>query len=146
VNPVTTGAESLHERLSRALPVAMKARDRVAVAALRSALAAIANAEAVDPPQPPPPAQRPDHGGSGAEQLDHGGSGSGPAFAGAVAGLGATEVERRRLSGVQVEEVIRAEVAERETAAAGYERAGQLEHAERLRAEAKVLTSYLDQP
>jgi hypothetical protein len=133
---MTNGAESLHERLSRALPVAMKARDRVAVAALRSALAAIANAEAVDPPQPPPPAQRPDHGGSG----------SGPAFAGAVAGLGATEVERRRLSGVQVEEVVRAEVAERETAAAGYERAGQLEHAERLRAEAKVLTSYLDQP
>jgi uncharacterized protein YqeY len=136
VNPVTTGAESLHERLSRALPVAMKARDRVAVAALRSALAAIANAEAVDPPQPPPPAGLPDHGGSG----------GGPAFAGAVAGLGATEVERRRLSGVQVEEVVRAEVAERETAAAGYERAGQLEHAERLRAEAKVLTSYLDQP
>jgi uncharacterized protein len=133
---MTNGAESLHERLSRALPIAMKARDRVAVAALRSALAAIANAEAVDPPQPPPPAQQPDHGGSG----------GGPAFAGAVAGLGATEVERRRLSGVQVEEVVRAEVAERETAAAGYERAGQLEHAERLRAEAEVLTSYLDQP
>jgi uncharacterized protein YqeY len=55
-------------------------------------------------------------------------------------------VERRRLSGAQVEEVVGGEVAERETAAAGYERAGQLEHAERLRAEAEVLISYLDRP
>jgi uncharacterized protein YqeY len=125
------GAENLRERLSRALPVAMKARDRVAVAALRSALAAIANAEAVDPsPAPPEPT----------------GPGGAPPFAGTVVGVGATEMERRSLTGEQVEEVVRAEIAERETAAAGYERAGQLQHAERLRGEAKVLTSYLEKP
>jgi uncharacterized protein YqeY len=130
------GAGNLRERLSRALPVAMKARDRVAVAALRSALAAIANAEAVDasraPPQPGPP--------------EPGGSGTGPPFAGTVAGLGATEVDRQTLTGAQVEEIVRAEIADRDTAAAGYERAGQLEQAERLRGEADVLCSYLPQP
>ena len=43
-----------------------------------------------------------------------------------------------------MEEIVRVEIADRETAAAGYERAGQLERAERLRAEAKVLRSHLD--
>ena len=47
--------------------------------------------------------------------------GGDPPFAGAVAGLGAAEVERRRLTGAQVEEIVRAEVADRETAAADYE-------------------------
>jgi uncharacterized protein YqeY len=41
---------AVRERLSRALRAAMKARDTVAVSALRSALSAIANAEAVDTP------------------------------------------------------------------------------------------------
>ena len=156
------GAENLRERLSRALPVAMKARDRVAVAALRSALAAIANAEAVDPSQAPPqsgrpaPADpRPAPGGLGPRPPGSrtgppepgGGPGpSDPPFAGTVAGLGATEVERRTLTGLQVEELVRAEIAEREAAAAGSGRAGQLEQAERLRGEAEVLASYLEQP
>ena len=163
-------ADSLRERLSRALPAAMKARDRVAVAALRSALAAIANAEAVDPSRSPPPAARPGPTGpspespdprtgqpepasSGPEPSDPrpgapepAGSGGDPPFAGTVVGVGATEMERRGLTGEQVEEVVRAEIAERESAAAGYERAGQLEHAERLRSEARVLASYLEQP
>jgi uncharacterized protein len=131
------GAETLRQRLSRALPAAMKARDRVAVAALRSALAAIANAEAVDPsPAPPPTTGQPDPAGAG---------GDAP-FAGTVAGLGAAEVARRRLTGTQVEEVVRAEVADRETAAADYERAGRVEQAERLRGEAEVLASYLQGP
>jgi hypothetical protein len=55
-------------------------------------------------------------------------------------------VERQTLTGAQVEEIVRAEIADRDTAAAGYERAGQLEQAERLRGEAKVLASYLEQP
>ena len=130
------GAGNLRERLGRALPAAMKARDRAAVAALRSALAAIANAEAVDPSQPPPPAGHPGTAGAGGD----------PPFAGTVAGLGATEMERRRLTGEQVEQLVRAEIADRETAAADYERAGQLEQAERLRAEATVLTSHLETP
>ena len=144
--------DGLRERLSRALPAAMKARDRVAVAALRSALAAIANAEAVDPSRASPPAARSPDPGPSAEPPDPrtghqeaAGPGGDPPFAGTVAGVGATEMERRGLTGEQVEEVVRAEIAERETAAAGYEHTGQLEHAERLRGEAKVLRSHLQQ-
>ena len=40
----------LRQRLRAALPAALKTRDRLAVAALRSTLAAIDNAEAVDRP------------------------------------------------------------------------------------------------
>jgi uncharacterized protein len=134
------GADSLREQLSRALPVAMKARDRVAVAALRSALAAVANAEAVDPSRSPP-AARPTPTGPSPKP---GGPGGDPPFAGTVAGIGATEMERRSLTGEQVEEVVRAEIAERETAAAEYERAGQPQQAERLRGEAEVLIAYLE--
>jgi uncharacterized protein len=165
-----SGADNLRQRLSRALPVAMKARDRVAVAALRSALAAIANAEAVDTTRTPSPAARPDSTGPSPKSPEQrtgqpesagtgpgpphprtghpgpAGSGGDPPFAGTVVGVGATEMERRSLTGEQVEEVVRAEIAERETAAAEYERAGQLEHAERLRTEARVLTSHLEQP
>jgi hypothetical protein len=42
-----------------------------------------------------------------------------------------------------MEAIVRTEIADRETAATGYERAGQLQHGERLRAEAKVLRSHL---
>ena len=136
------GAEHLRERLSRALPVAMKARDRMAVAALRSALAAIANAEAVDPSRASPPAARPPPTDPSQKPAGQGGD---PPFAGTVAGVGATEMERRSLTGEQVEAVVRAEIAERETAAAGYAHAGQFELAERLRGEATVLISYLRQ-
>jgi uncharacterized protein len=133
------GADNLRERLSRALPVAMKARDRPAVAALRSALAAIDNAGAVDPSQAPPGVATPDPANPGPT-----GPGPGKPFAGTVAGLGAAEVERRSLTPAQMEEIVRAEVADREAAAVDYERAGQLEPAERLRGEARVLAAYLD--
>ena len=127
--------DSLHDRLRRALPAAMKARDRRAVTALRSALAAIDNAGAVDPTQGLPAGR---DGGTASTAAVH------PQLAGTVAGVGATEVERRRLSQAQMEELVRAEVADRETAAAGYEQAGQLEAAERLRAEAGVLRAHLN--
>jgi uncharacterized protein len=139
-------AENLRERLSRALPVAMKARDRLAVAALRSALAAIANAEAVGPSRAPPQAGHPEPPGSEGGLPAPPGPGGDPPFAGTVAGLGAAEVERRSLTGAHMEEIVRAEIADRETAAAEYERAGQLEHAGRLRGEAKVLASHLGAP
>ena len=138
-------ADNLRERLSRALPVAMKARDRLAVAALRSALAAIDNAGAVDPSQAPPGVAPPGPTGPGPANPDPTGPGTGkPAFAGTVAGPGAAEVERRSLTPAQMEEIVRAEVADREATAVDYERAGQLEPAERLRGEAKVLAAYLD--
>jgi uncharacterized protein YqeY len=159
------GGEDLGDRLRRALPSAMKARDRLAVTALRSALAAIDNAGAVDATQAPrgtghpepgdAEAGHPQFGGTEAGHRDLGGQEAGhsepagmeaghPEFAGTVAGLGAAEVERCSLTPAQVERIVRAEVTDREAAAVDYERAGQLEHADRLRAEAKVLSTYLD--
>lgn len=44
----------IRTRLGRALTEALKARDAAAVSALRSALGAIGNAEAVDPREPRP--------------------------------------------------------------------------------------------
>jgi uncharacterized protein YqeY len=99
----------------------------VAVAALRSALAAIENAEAVTPP----PA------GSPTEATTH------AQLAGTVVGVGAAEAERRALSEAQVERIVRAEVEERRTAADAYERADRPDPARRLRAEADVLGGYL---
>jgi uncharacterized protein YqeY len=112
----------LHIRLRRALPSALKARDQATVAALRSVLAAIDNAQAVEAP----PAPRSDS-----------------VVAGAVTGLGAGEAPRRQLSEDDVAAVVRAEVADRRAAASDYERAGQLDSATRLTAEADVLTAYL---
>ena len=129
------GDDNLYERLRRALPAAMKARDRPTVTALRSALAAIDNASAVDPAQAPSAGGDQGPGPVGAVHSE---------LAGTVAGVGATEVERRRLSQAQMEEIVRAEIADRETAAASYDHAGQLDPAERLRAEAEVLRAHLD--
>jgi uncharacterized protein YqeY len=151
----STNAETLRDRLSRALPAAIKARDRLAVTALRSALAAIDNAQAVDAPQASPgagpsqlagpAASQPEDAGTGAAPPERDGAAAGhPDFAGTVAGLGATEVARRSLTEAQVEEIVRTEIADREAAAAGYERGGQPKEAERLRGEAKVLGAYLD--
>jgi uncharacterized protein YqeY len=106
--------------LRRALTTALKARDAVAVSALRSALAAIENAGAVDPVQAPPP-------------------GRGP-IAGAVEGLGAAEVERRP---VDVGAVVAAEVEQRRTAAREYAALGRADRAGRLQAEADVLAAHL---
>jgi hypothetical protein len=121
----TVGNEAIRDRLHQALRDAMRARDRVAVSALRSALAALDNAAAV-PPGPVPAAA------------------SGAHFAGALAGLGAAEVPRCGLAAGEAERIVRAEIAEREAAAAGYERAGHDEQARRLRQEAGVLASVLD--
>ena len=112
----------LRERLRAALPAAVKARDRVALAALRSTLAALYNAEAVDRT---PDADR----NLSIEQLP--------------VGVGAAEVPRRVLTEAQVEQIVRAEVAEREAAALDYERAGRPERADQLRGEAGVLAAHL---
>jgi uncharacterized protein len=119
-------APGVRARLRRALGTAMRERDTVAVAALRSALGALDNAEAVDPAPAAVPAA------------------SHARLAGTVAGLGAGEVSRRELTEPEREAVVRAEVADREAAAADYERAGRAEHAGRLRGEAAVLAAQLD--
>jgi uncharacterized protein YqeY len=102
----------------------MKGRDATAVAALRSALGAIDNAEAVDPSHAP---RR-----------------QGGVLAGGVAGLGTGEVARRTLSPSDVAAVLRAEVDDRRSAAGEYERLGRPVDAARLRAEAAVIAAQLD--
>ena len=119
-NPVV---DTLAGRLRQALPRAMKARDAAAVSALRTTLAAIANAEAVAAPDPPP-------------------GGSGP-IAGARSGVGAGEATRLALTEDQIAGIVRAEIDERRSAADEYRRVGQADEADRLGAEAAVLQAHL---
>jgi uncharacterized protein YqeY len=115
-------AEEMQQRLRTELRSAMKAKDTVATSALRSVLAAIANAEAV----PPVPSDgRPPEGNA------H--------VAGSVAGVGAAEAARRLLTAVEVAAIIAAEVADRRDAAIGYEDSGNGDRAARLRREAEVI-------
>jgi hypothetical protein len=53
-------------------------------------------------------------------------------------------VPRRGLAAGEAEQIVRAEIAEREAAAAGYEGAGHGEQARRLRQEARILAAVLD--
>jgi uncharacterized protein YqeY len=108
-------------RLNQALSRALKGRDAVAVSVLRSTLGAIGNAEAPAPDTASPATT------------------SGPHFAGTAAGLGAGETQRRRLSGAHVDEIVRAEISERQAAAREYEQAGHADRAARLRNEARIL-------
>jgi uncharacterized protein YqeY len=109
--------DSLPDRLRGALRGALKDRDAAATAALRSALGAIANAEAVD---------------------------TVPVDLVPAVGVGAREVARRDLTDDQVAAIVRAEVTDREAAAREYDGLGRPERAERLRAEAAALTAHLD--
>lgn len=113
----------LRRRLGESLKVALRERDTIAVAAIRSAMSAVDNAEAVDRSHAPPPT-----GVIGDVRL----------------GVGAGEVARRELSEDDVLEIVRAEVGERRIAAAEYERLGRAEQAGRLKAEAAALVSFLE--
>ncbi len=119
------GVDEVRARLRADLKVAMKAREPEAVSALRTALAAIDNAEAVAVDG---------HAGALAD---------GP-IAGAMAGAGSTEAARRVLSMEDVRALLEAEIAERVAAAEGYDAGGQGEAADRLRREADVLRGYVE--
>ncbi len=110
------------DRLQAALRAALKQRDTAAISALRSALAAIGNAEAL----PAPAAQ---------------GGGGGQYVAGSTAGLGATEASRRVLTDAEIAGIVTAEIAYRRAAAAAYEQAGHADRAGRLRREAAALAA-----
>lgn len=120
---MSTSAAELRAGLRSSLTSAMKARDKPAVAALRSALGAVDNAEAVDAASTPAPT-------SGV-------------IAGAVVGLGAGEVARRELSADDIVGIVEREAVERETAAEEYDELGQSEHAASVRAEAAALRRWL---
>ena len=116
---------SLQARMRAALGEALDSRDRVAVAALRSALSAIANAEAVRPARP----------GRTRPSSEH--------IAGAVAGLGAGEAARRELSDADITAIVAAEITERLTAANDYDRLDRPDRSARLRREATFLSDLL---
>ena len=116
--------DALRDRLRRALTDAMKQRDRTAATALRTALSAIDNSEAVAPPEP-------------ASDV-----GIGP-IAGAVHGVGRSEAPRRNLTEGEILAVVIDQIDERDQAANEYEQLGQLDRANRLRDEAAVLRSHI---
>lgn len=107
--------------LNAALPAAMKARDRVAVSALRSALARISNAEAVSIDTMP----------------------SAGAIGEGSVGLGAADAPRRELAESEVRALVEAEVTEHEQAADQLAASGFEAVADGLRAQAAVLRSHL---
>lgn len=116
-------APVLRDRLRAALPGALRSRDSVLVSALRSTLAALDNAESVPP-----------------EASVH--------RAGAVElsprGAGSAEVERAILDNNAVVAIVSTEIEDRLTSATDYAAAGHPDRAERLRAEAAALASFLD--
>jgi uncharacterized protein YqeY len=124
-----TAADTWRATLRAALVAARKDRDSMRVSALRSALSAIDNAEAV--PTAPAGAAAPVSASGSA------------AIAGGVAGLGATEVDRRELSDEQIRGLLRAEIDERLAAAQQVGDGGHAERAAVLRAEAAVLAGLL---
>lgn len=115
----------MRDRMREDLARAIKARDRVAVAALRTTLAAIDNAEAVDAQAGAPRAAGNSH------------------IAGASAGVGSSDVPRRALSDADIDTIVREQLAERRDAAAEYDRLGRSHEADALRREAAVLKGYV---
>ncbi len=120
----TASAAALRAGLQRDLTAAMKARDPDAVAALRGALAAIGNAEAVAAPACGP-----------AATSEH--------FAGARSGLGAAEATRRELGSRDLHAILRGQVDEHSREADRYDTLGQADAAGRLRRQARVIAAHL---
>lgn len=121
------GADDIRMAMRHDLVVALKARDTETVTALRTAIAAIDNAEAVDTSALP--ASAPD----------------GP-VAGATAGLGSSEVARRALTTADGRSVVSAVIAEYLDEAERYESADHGESAAVLRRQAEVLRGYSGDP
>lgn len=119
-----SAAEALRATLRRDLTAAMKARQPDEVAALRTAIAAIDNAEAVTGPTAAPAA-------------------TSAHIAGAREGLGAAEAARRQLTADELRELLRAQLAEYTREADRYVAHGQAASAERLRHQASLLSRYL---
>ena len=117
-------SDDLRTRLRRRLSGALPDQDRPEVSALRNALAALDNAEAVQPEE-----------GLRLEASEH--------FAGGVAGLGAAEVQRRVLDAESQRRIVKSEIEARLTAAATYEQHGQNARAAELRLGVEALLAVL---
>jgi hypothetical protein len=117
--------DDLRPHLRRRLSAAVRNRDRIAVSALRDAIAALDNAEAVEAGQDDP-----------TQVSEH--------VAGGVVGLGAAEVERRILDPESQRSIVRAEIEARLAAATTYEEHGQSARADELRLGADALLAVLE--
>ncbi|GAA2020571.1 hypothetical protein GCM10009740_06240 [Terrabacter terrae] len=131
-------SSTLRLLLRARLTAAMRERDRCAVGVLRSAVAAIENAEAVPVP-----------GTSAAGSVPSGSVWSGSSSSGDVAlaavGLGATEAERRRLDHAAERAVVVAEVRSLLEARTVYAAAGQGDRAGAAAVGAELLTDVLEE-
>jgi hypothetical protein len=118
------GGRALHSALRRGLTTALKARDSDAIAALRVAIAAIDNAEAVPAPATNSPI-------------------TSAHVAGSRGGVGSTEAVRRQLSVGELRHVLEGQIAEHSREAERYDALGHADAAERLRRQARTLAPYL---
>ncbi len=114
-------AVALSDRLRADLSRAMRAHDRPTVSVLRTALAAIANAEA--PPAEPTPRGAPAPPPEVGRLVDH---------------------PRRMLSAADLDQILRAEVDDRRHTMAIYTEAGRNAEAAAMRDEIVILERYLD--
>jgi hypothetical protein len=119
-----TPPQPLRAALRRDLASAMKAREPDAVSALRTAIAAIDNAEAVPTPET-----------GQATTSGH--------IAGARAGVGAAEATRLELNESQQRAILRDQVTGYTAEADRHEALGQPAAASRLRDQASLLSAYL---
>jgi uncharacterized protein len=128
---------TVRSRLRVALRAAMKERDAAAMSALRSALAAIDNAEAV------PASRQPSAAPPSEAALSEAAPSENVPIAGGVAGLGGAEVPRCAITEEEAAAIAAAEAADRRAAARDYRAAGRADRADRLFSEAQAIESVL---
>ena len=117
-------AQTLRAALRNGLTTALKARDTEALAALRTAVAAIDNAEAIATTDTHRPVTSAD-------------------IAGASSGVGSTEAVRQSLSGGELRDLVREQITEYAREADRYDALAQPDAAQRLRHRARILAAHL---
>ncbi|MEU2942440.1 GatB/YqeY domain-containing protein [Nocardiopsis alba] len=122
--PPTADVDAPRARMRADLVTAMRERRRETVSALRTALAALDNAEAAPAPETPSTTVN-----------EH--------VAGSRSGVGSTEAPRRVLSADRVRALLNEQIEERTVEADRYEAHGRHDAARRLRTEADALRPYL---
>jgi uncharacterized protein len=119
-------ADLFRSHLRRDLANAMKARHRDVVAALRTLIAAIDNAESngIAPPST---------SGSSAAHI-----------AGATTGPGSTEADRRLIGPDELQAILQTEIRELEEQVGSYEKLGKSAEADSLKIQLRVMSRYRD--
>ena len=116
--------QTVRAALRHGLTTALKAGDAEALTALRTAIAAIDNAEAIATTDTQRPVASAD-------------------IAGASSGVGSTEAVRRSLNGGQLRDIVREQIAEYAREADRYDALGRPDAADRLRYRAGILAAHL---